>query len=285
MSGMVEKRGISYWLTHVGLSSGVLVLFFPLWLAFVASTVTNQEVIHPPMPLWPGDQFLENYSRALIEGDSGQTSASVARMLFNTTIVATGIAVGKIAISFTSAFAIVFFRFPARNIFFWLIFLTLMLPVEVRILPTYEVVASFGLLNTYSGLIFPLIASATATFLFRQFFMTVPDEIVEAARIDGAKPMQFFIDILIPISRTNIAALFIIMFIYGWNQFLWPLLMTTDPSMNTVIMGVEQMIGGQDDVTPWPVVMAASIMAMLPPIIVVISMQKLFIRGLTDREK
>ena len=285
MSGMVEKRGISYWLTHVGLSSGVLVLFFPLWLAFVASTVTNQEVIHPPMPLWPGDQFLQNYSRALIEGDSGQTSASVARMLFNTTIVATCIAVGKIAISFTSAFAIVFFRFPARNIFFWLIFLTLMLPVEVRILPTYEVVASFGLLNTYSGLIFPLIASATATFLFRQFFMTVPDEIVEAARIDGAKPMRFFIDILIPISRTNIAALFIIMFIYGWNQFLWPLLMTTDPSMNTVIMGVEQMIGGQDDVTPWPVVMAASIMAMLPPIIVVISMQKLFIRGLTDREK
>ena len=285
MSGMVEKRGISYWLTHVGLSSGVLVLFFPLWLAFVASTVTNQEVIHPPMPLWPGDQFLENYSRALIEGDSGQTAASVARMLFNTTIVATCIAVGKIAISFTSAFAIVFFRFPARNIFFWLIFLTLMLPVEVRILPTYEVVASFGLLNTYSGLIFPLIASATATFLFRQFFMTVPDEIVEAARIDGAKPMRFFIDILIPISRTNIAALFIIMFIYGWNQFLWPLLMTTDPSMNTVIMGVEQMIGGQDDVTPWPVVMAASIMAMLPPIIVVISMQKLFIRGLTDREK
>ena len=285
MSGMVEKRGISYWLTHVGLSSGVLVLFFPLWLAFVASTVTNQEVIHPPMPLWPGDQFLENYSRALIEGDSGQTSASVARMLFNTTIVATGIAVGKIAISFTSAFAIVFFRFPARNLFFWLIFLTLMLPVEVRILPTYEVVASFGMLNTYSGLIFPLIASATATFLFRQFFMTVPDEIVEAARMDGAKPMQFFIDILIPISRTNIAALFIIMFLYGWNQFLWPLLMTTDPSMNTVIMGVEQMIGGQDDVTPWPVVMAASILAMLPPILVVISMQKLFIRGLTDREK
>tara|TARA_B100000686_G_scaffold300569_1_gene335186 strand:- start:261 stop:1118 length:858 start_codon:yes stop_codon:yes gene_type:complete len=285
MSGMVEKRGISYWLTHVGLSSGVLVLFFPLWLAFVASTVTNQEVIHPPMPLWPGDQFLENYSRALIEGDSGQTSASVARMLFNTTIVATGIAVGKIAISFTSAFAIVFFRFPARNLFFWLIFLTLMLPVEVRILPTYEVVASFGMLNTYSGLIFPLIASATATFLFRQFFMTVPDEIVEAARMDGAKPMQFFIDILIPISRTNIAALFIIMFLYGWNQFLWPLLMTTDPLMNTVIMGVEQMIGGQDDVTPWPVVMAASILAMLPPIIVVISMQKLFIRGLTDREK
>ena len=160
-----------------------------------------------------------------------------------------------------------------------------MLPVEVRILPTYEVVASFGLLNTYSGLIFPLIASATATFLFRQFFMTVPDEIVEAARIDGAKPIRFFIDILIPISRTNIAALFIIMFIFGWNQFLWPLLMTTDPSMNTIIMGVEQMIGGQDDVTPWPVVMAASIMAMFPPILVVVSMQKLFIRGLTDSDK
>ena len=206
-------------------------------------------------------------------------------MLLNTVIVAIGIAVGKIVISFTSAFAIVYFRFPARKFFFWLIFLTLMLPVEVRILPTYEVVAGFGMLNTYSGLIFPLIASATATFLFRQFFMTVPDEIVEAARIDGARPMQFFIDILIPISRTNIAALFLIMFIYGWNQYLWPLLMTTDPSMNTIIMGVEQMIGGQDDVTPWPVVMAASMMAMLPPIIVVISMQKLFIRGLTDSDK
>ncbi len=192
---------------------------------------------------------------------------------------------GKIVISFTSAFAIVYFRFPARKFFFWLIFLTLVLPVEVRILPTYEVVAGFGMLNTYSGLIFPLIASATATFLFRQFFMTVPDEIVEAARIDGARPMQFFIDILIPISRTNIAALFLIMFIYGWNQYLWPLLMTTDPSMNTIIMGEEQMIGGQDDVTPWPVVMAASMMAMLPPIIVVISMQKLFIRGLTDSYK
>jgi sn-glycerol 3-phosphate transport system permease protein len=160
-----------------------------------------------------------------------------------------------------------------------------MLPVEVRILPTYEVVAGFGMLNTYSGLIFPLIASATATFLFRQFFMTVPDEIVEAARIDGARPMRFFIDILVPISRTNIAALFLIMFVYGWNQFLWPLLMTTDPSMNTIIMGVEQMIGGQDDVTPWPVVMAASMMAMLPPILVVVSMQKLFIRGLTDSDK
>jgi sn-glycerol 3-phosphate transport system permease protein len=206
-------------------------------------------------------------------------------MLLNTVTVAIGIAVGKIVISFTSAFAIVYFRFPARKFFFWLIFLTLMLPVEVRILPTYEVVASFGMLNTYSGLIFPLIASATATFLFRQFFMTVPDEIVEAARIDGARPMRFFIDILIPISRTNIAALFLIMFIYGWNQFLWPLLMTTDPSMNTIIMGVEQMIGGQDDVTPWPVVMAASMMAMLPPIIVVVSMQKLFIRGLTDSDK
>jgi sn-glycerol 3-phosphate transport system permease protein len=285
MSGMVENRGLNYWLTHVGLSFGVLVLFFPLWLAFVASTVTNAEVIHPPMPLWPGDQFFVNYGRALIEGDTGQTSASVARMLLNTFIVAIGIAVGKIVISFTSAFAIVYFRFPARNYFFWLIFLTLMLPVEVRILPTYEVVAGFGMLNTYSGLIFPLIASATATFLFRQFFMTVPDEIVEAARIDGARPMQFFIDILIPISRTNIAALFLIMFVYGWNQFLWPLLMTTDPSMNTIIMGVEQMIGGQDDVTPWPVVMAASMMAMLPPIVVVVSMQKLFIRGLTDSDK
>ncbi len=282
---MVENRGLNYWLTHVGLSFGVLVLFFPLWLAFVASTVTNSEVIHPPMPLWPGDQFFVNYGRALIEGDSGQTSASVARMLLNTVIVAIGIAVGKIVISFTSAFAIVYFRFPARKFFFWIIFLTLMLPVEVRILPTYEVVAGFGMLNTYSGLIFPLIASATATFLFRQFFMTVPDEIVEAARIDGARPMQFFIDILIPISRTNIAALFLIMFIYGWNQYLWPLLVTTEQNMTTIVMGIQAMLYVPDDINEWNITMATAILAMLPPVLIIIVMQRQFVKGLVETEK
>ena len=206
-------------------------------------------------------------------------------MLINSLIMAVGIAVGKIIISLLSAFAIVYFKFPGRGFFFWMIFLTLMLPVEVRIVPTYEVVAGFGMLNSYSGLILPLIASATATFLFRQFFMTIPDELAEAARVDGAKPMRFFIDIVLPMSRTNIAALFVILFIYGWNQYLWPLLITTDPEMNTIVMGIRQMFPSGDDVADWPVIMATSILAMIPPVIVVISMQKLFIRGLVDSEK
>lgn len=281
MSGMVEKRGVGHWLTHLGLIIGVLVIFFPIWLAFVASTVTQSEISQPPMPLWPGDQLLENYGKALVAG----INAPVAKMLLNSFVMAMGIALGKILISLLSAFAIVYFRFPGRNLFFWLIFLTLMLPVEVRIVPTYEVVANFGLLNSYPGLIFPLIASATATFLFRQFFMTIPDELVEAARVDGARPMQFFWDILLPMSRTNIAALFVILFIYGWNQYLWPLLITTDPSMNTIVMGIKQMFPSGDDIADWPVIMATSILAMLPPIVVVMSMQKLFIRGLVDSEK
>jgi sn-glycerol 3-phosphate transport system permease protein len=281
MSGMVEKRGIGHIFTHVGLIIGVLIIFFPIWLAFVASTVTQPEIVHPPMPLWPGDQFFNNYRQALVSG----INAPVATMLFNSLVMALGIALGKIAISLLSAFAIVYFNFPGRRIFFWLIFLTLMLPVEVRIVPTYEVVAGFGMLNSYSGLIFPLIASATATFLFRQFFMTVPDELAEAARVDGAGPMRFFWDILLPMSRTNIAALFVILFIYGWNQYLWPLLITTDPSMNTIVMGIKQMFPSGDDVANWPVIMATSILAMLPPVVVVISMQRLFIRGLVDSEK
>jgi sn-glycerol 3-phosphate transport system permease protein len=281
MPGMVEKRGIGHWMTHLGLILGVLVIFFPIWLAFVASTVTQPEIVHPPMPLWPGDQFYNNYRQALLSG----VNAPVAKMLLNSLIMALGIAGGKILISLLSAFAIVYFRFPGRRLFFWLIFLTLMLPVEVRIVPTYQVIAGFGMLNSYSGLIFPLIASATATFLFRQFFMTVPDELVEAARVDGAGPMRFFWDILLPMSRTNIAAIFVILFIYGWNQYLWPLLITTDPSMNTIVMGIKQMFPSGDDIAEWPVIMAASILAMLPPIFVVISMQRLFIRGLVDSEK
>ncbi len=279
--GMVEKRGVGHYFTHLGLIIGVLIIFFPIWLAFVASTVTQSDIISPPMPLWPGDQFLTNYSKALTSG----INAPVALMLMNSLIMAMGIALGKILISLLSAFAIVYFKFPGRRLFFWLIFLTLMLPVEVRIVPTYEVVAGFGMLNSYSGLIFPLIASATATFLFRQFFMTVPDELAEAARVDGARPMRFFWDILLPMSRTNIAALFVILFIYGWNQYLWPLLITTDPSMNTIVMGIKQMFPSGDDYADWPVIMATSILAMLPPVIVVVSMQRLFIRGLVDSEK
>ncbi len=281
ITGMVEKRGMGLWLTHVAMIAGVLVIFFPIWLAFVASTVTQPEIVRPPMPLLPGPHLIENYSRALVSG----VNVPVAVMLGNSLIMAVGIAVGKIIISLLSAFAIVYFRFPGRNLFFWLIFLTLMLPVEVRIVPTYEVIAGFGMLNSYSGLIFPLIASATATFLFRQFFLTVPDELAEAARVDGARPMRFFWDILLPMSRTNIAALFVILFIYGWNQYLWPLLITTDPDMNTIVMGIKQMFPSGDDWADWPVIMATSILAMIPPVVVVISMQKLFIRGLVDSEK
>ena len=281
INGMVEKRGSGLWLTHVFMIIGVLIIFFPIWLAFVASTVTQPEIVKPPMPLWPGDQFWENYSKALFSG----VNVPVSTMLVNSFIMAISIAIGKIIISLLSAFAIVYFRFPGRIFFFWMIFLTLMLPVEVRIVPTYEVVASFGMLNSYSGLIFPLIASATATFLFRQFFLTIPDELAAASRVDGASPMRFFWDIVLPMSRTNIAALFVILFIYGWNQYLWPLLITTEPEMNTIVMGIKQMFPSGDDVADWPVIMATSILAMITHVIVVVGMQKLFIRGLVDSEK
>ena len=281
VAGMVEKRGGALWLTHVFMILGVLIVFFPIWLAFVASTVTQPEIVTPPMPLLPGGHFLENYEKALFSG----VNVPVYKMLFNSLLMALGIAIGKIFISLLSAFAIVYFRFPGRSTFFWLIFITLMLPVEVRIVPTYEVIAGFGMLNSYAGLIFPLIASATATFLFRQFFMTIPDELAEAARVDGASPMRFFIDIILPMSRTNIAALFVILFIYGWNQYLWPLLITTEVEMNTIVMGIKQMFPSGDDTADWPVIMATSILAMIPPVIVVISMQKLFIRGMIDSEK
>ncbi len=281
IAGMVEKRGRALWLTHVFMIFGVLVVFFPIWLAFVASTVTQSEIVSPPMPLLPGEHLWDNYKKALLSG----VNVPVYTMLFNSLLMALGIAIGKIIISLLSAFAIVYFRFPGRTTFFWLIFITLMLPVEVRIVPTYEVIAGFGMLNSYSGLIFPLIASATATFLFRQFFMTIPDELAEAARVDGAGPMRFFIDIILPMSRTNIAALFVILFIYGWNQYLWPLLITTEVEMNTIVMGIKQMFPSGDDTADWPVIMATSILAMIPPVFVVIGMQRLFMRGLVDSEK
>jgi sn-glycerol 3-phosphate transport system permease protein len=281
MSGMVEKRGIGLVLTHLGLLAGIAIICFPIYLAFVASTVTQPEIVRPPMPLVPGSHFIENYSAALLSG----VNAPVWRMLVNTMIMALGITIGKISISIISAYAIVYFRFPLRPVFFWLIFVTLMLPVEVRIVPTYEVVANFGMLNSYSGLILPLIASATATFLFRQLFLTIPDELAEAARIDGAGPVRFFFDILLPMSRTNIAALFVILFIYGWNQYLWPLLITTDPEMNTVVMGIKQMFPSGDDLADWPVIMATAILAMVPPVLVVVLMQKLFVKGLIEQEK
>jgi len=278
---MVEKRGAGVWLTHIALILGIAIICFPIWFTFVASTVTQEDIIRPPMPLLPGPHLFENYAKAWNEG----VNAPVSTMLFNSTIMALGITFGKILISILSAFAIVYFRFPGRMLCFWLIFLTLMLPVEVRIVPTYEVAANLGLLNSYSGLILPLIASATATFLFRQLFMTIPDEMVEAARIDGAGPMRFFWDILLPMSRTNIAALFVILFIFSWNQYLWPLLITTDPEMNTIVMGIKQMFPSGDDWADWPVIMATAMLAMLPPVAVVVFMQKLFVKGLIESEK
>jgi len=205
--------------------------------------------------------------------------------MWNSLVMALLISVGKIVISILSAYAIVYFRFPFRMLCFWTIFITLMLPVEVRILPTFEVAADLGLLNSYAGLSVPLIASATATFLFRQFFLTVPDELVEAARTDGAGPLRFFWDILLPLSRTNIAALFVILFIFGWNQYLWPLLITTEAEMTTIVIGINQMIAPGEDQTNWPVVMATTMLAMLPPILVVVCMQRLFVKGLVETEK
>ena len=284
---MVEKKKSGYWLTHAGLIIGVLFIFFPVWLTFVASTVNQEEIINPPLPLWPGTEIFENYYHALFKGgrEGYGSNEPVINMLINSSIMALGITIGKIAISLLSAFAIVYFRFPFRKTCFWLIFMTLMLPVEVRIVPTYEVVANLNLLNSYTGLIFPLIASATATFLFRQFFMTIPDEMVEAARMDGCSPMRFFKDISIPISKTNIAALFVILFIYGWNQYLWPLLMTTDPDMKTIVIALDAMIPAGDDFAHWPTVMATAMLAMLPPIAVVIGMQKFFVKGLLESDK
>jgi len=284
--GMVENRPFLDFLTHAILILGVAIVAFPVYVTFVASTLTLDQIISVPMPLLPGDQFLHNYSQVLAAGSTKGSGAAVSTMLKNSLIMALSIAIGKIAISIIASFAIVYFRFPLRNFFFWMIFVTLMLPVEVRIIPTFKVIADLGLLNTYAGLTLPLIASATATFLFRQFFMTVPDELLEAARIDGAGPMRFFFDVLLPLSRTSIAALFVIQFIYGWNQYLWPLIVTTKEDYYTVVIGIKRMIaGGGEASVEWHLVMATAIMAMLPPALVVILMQKWFVKGLVDTEK
>jgi sn-glycerol 3-phosphate transport system permease protein len=271
--------------SHLMLILGVAIIAFPIWITFVAATHDAVRMVQIPLPLLPGDQFFINLDQALNKGIEGGASQGVGMMLFNSLVMAMMIAVGKIAISLLSAFAIVYFRFPFRMGFFWMIFITLMLPVEVRIIPTFEVVANLGMLDTYWGLSIPLIASATATFMFRQTFLTIPDELLEAARIDGAGPMRFFFDILLPMSRTNIAALFVILFIYGWNQYLWPLLVTTDQSMFTIVMAIKQMLEAAEQAPEWNIIMMTTLLAMLPPVLVVIFMQKLFVKGLTETEK
>jgi sn-glycerol 3-phosphate transport system permease protein len=284
---MVERRPLLDALSHLVLTLGVLVVMFPVLLAFIGSTQTAEQIATShPLSLWPGSNLIESYRLALLGGKTtgGSTIAPVAPMMWVSLVSALTIAIGKIAISLLSAFAIVYFRFPLRGLVFWMIFVTLMLPVEVRIAPTYQVVADLKLLNTYAGLTVPLIASATATFLFRQFFLTIPDELIEAARIDGAGPMRFFKDILLPLSRTSIAALFVIQFIYGWNQYLWPLLVTTSEDMYPVVLGIKRAIFGEVYIE-WNVVMATAMLAMLPPALVVIFMQKWFVKGLVDTEK
>ena len=285
---MVENRPAATVLSHLTLVLGVLIIGFPVYLTFVASTQTAEQIVqNVPMSLLPGSNMIESYKLALMGGQTeyGSKLPPAAPMLWVSTVTALVIAVGKIIISLLSAFAVVYFRFPGRSLVFWMIFVTLMLPVEVRILPTYKVVSDLGMLNTYAGLTVPLIASATATFLFRQFFLTVPDELVEAARIDGAGPMRFFKDVLVPLSSTSIAALFVIQFIYGWNQYLWPLLMTTSEDMYPVVLGIKRMISGGDAATEWNAVMATAMLAMIPPALVVLLMQKWFVKGLVDTEK
>lgn len=282
---MIENRPLLTIFSHLFLILGVAMIAFPIWVTFVAATHTDIRMTQIPLPLLPGGYFFENLDLALNKGMSGQSGQGVTRMLWNSLVMAMMIAVGKIVISLLSAFAVVYFRFPFRMFFFWMIFITLMLPVEVRILPTYEVVANLGMLDSYWGLSLPLIASATATFMFRQVFLTIPDELLEAARIDGAGPMRFFWDILIPMSRTNIAALFVILFIYGWNQYLWPLLITSDSDMYTVVMGIKQMLEAAEQAPEWNVIMMTALLAMIPPVCVVVFMQTLFVKGLTETEK
>jgi len=282
---MIEHRPFITFLAHLTLIIGIAIVAFPIWVTFVAATHAATRMVQVPLPLWPGDQFFVNLKEVMVNGIVGAGSIPVGMMLLNSLIVALMIAVGKIVISLLSAFAIVYFRFPFRMGFFWMIFITLMLPVEVRILPTFEVVANLGMLNSYWGLSIPLIASATATFMFRQVFLTIPDEMLEAARVDGAGPMRFFWDILLPLSRTNIAALFVILFIYGWNQYLWPLLITTDSNMFTVVMGIKQMIEAAEQTPKWNLIMMTSLLAMLPPVVVVLTMQRMFVKGLTETDK
>lgn len=282
---MIEKRPVANLVGHLMLIIGIIIVAFPIYYTFVASTMTSAEILKPPISLLPGGHFLENYGDALSGGVERVVGVSLERMLWNTIVVSVVIALGKIVISFLSAYAIVFFRFPLRMLFFWMIFITLMLPVEVRILPTYKVVVDLGMIDTYAGLTLPLMASATATFLFRQFFLTVPGELLEAARIDNAGPFRFMRDILLPLSTTNIAALFVILFIYGWTQYLWPLLVTNNAQMTTIIIGLRKMVDFTDASTPWNLVMVTAILAIIPPVLVVMLMQRWFVKGLVETEK
>jgi sn-glycerol 3-phosphate transport system permease protein len=265
---MVEDRRLGDALAYIILTIGVLIVAFPVWLTFVASTWDAATIINGNLPLYPGPYFFENYNRILFIGTSTTTREPVLNMLLNSFVMAMAIALGKIFISVLSAYAVVYYRFPFRMAAFWIIFVTLMLPVEVRIFPTFKIVSDLSMLDTYQGLAVPLIASATGTLLFRQFFMTIPDELLEASKIDGAGPFRFLIQ-----------------FIYGWNQYLWPLLVTTKDSMQTIVIAIKKMVVTSDALTEWQLAMATAMLAMLPPVFVVIAMQRLFVKGLVETEK
>ena len=281
---MIEHSKIRRAMPHVYLWLAIALLVFPIYFVFVASTRTSAEILSAPMPLYPGDRFFQNYGDALLQG-AKNLGASAFVMMGNSLVMALGISVGKIAVSLLAAFAIVFFDFRLRKLCFWSIFITLMLPVEVRIMPTYKVISDLHMLNSYPGLIMPMIVSATAVFLFRQFFMSVPREIAEASQIDGAHAMQFFRSILVPMTRTPVAAMFVIQFIYGWNQYLWPLLITTKVRYYTLLIGINRMLSGADVQIEWQIVMATVLLAMIPPVAIVVTMQKQFVAGMTDTEK
>lgn len=270
--------------SHFTLWICLAVVLLPLYMALVAASLDSQQITQIPLPLLPSTHLWENIYFVWVHGISS-SNPPLATLLFNSLLMALGITFGKLIISLLSAFALVWFRFPGRQFFFWLIFMTLMLPVEIRIFPTVEVVSQLKMLNSYSGLILPMMASATATFLLRQFFMSLPNELVEAARIDGASPLRFFFDIALPLTRTTLAALFVITFIYGWNQYLWPLLITTNPNITTAVAGIRSMLGNGDSITPWNLVMAAALVTLLPPLGVVLIMQRWFVKGLVECEK
>ena len=270
------------WPAHVVLGLGVVLFILPIWLVLAGSTLDPAAIARGELSLVPRLDGLGVYVSVLSEGAPG--AQPVWRMLLVSLGMALAIAVGKIVISILSAYAVTFFRFPFRMVAFWTIFITLMLPVEVRIMPTYAVMSDMNLINTFPGLAVPLIASATATLLFRQTFLVIPDELVEAARMDGAGPWRFLRDILIPVSSSNLAALFVILFVYGWNQYLWPLLVATDPKLDTIVIGIVKMIGTETQ-TEWNRVMATAVLAMLPPVLVVVLMQRWFVKGLTEGEK
>ncbi len=281
---MIEnRRGLDIF-SHLMLILGVAVILLPLYIAVVAATLDNRQVFQVPLSLIPGSHLWQNVSHVWRQG-VGSQAVPFSRLLFNSLVMALSITIGKISVSMLSAYAIVYFRFPLRHLFFWMIFMTLMLPVEVRIFPTVDVIANLHMLDSYTGLTLPLMASATATFLFRQFFMTIPHELLEAARIDGAGPFRFFWDILLPLSKTNLAALFVIIFIYGWNQYLWPILIISDSSMGTAVAGIRSMIASGDGTTQWNYVMATMLLTMIPPMTIVLLMQRWFVRGLVDSEK